>query len=91
MSPFNYRSTESAYVTFWVRQSRLPDYLDRRLLQALMAWFQAEWAFSQVAFVAKKAQARQIRLFEEVGMQLRYTLPKSVVYFPLHDNTSPSA
>ncbi len=82
---------ESAYVTFWVRQSRLPDYLDRRLLQALMAWFQAEWAFSQVAFVAKKAQARQIRLFEEVGMQLRYTLPKSVVYFPLHDNTSPSA
>jgi len=82
---------ESAYVTFWVRQSHLPDHLDRRLLQALVAWFQAEWAFSQVAFVAQKAQVRQIRLFEEMGMQLQYTLPKSVVYFPQYENTSPSA
>ena len=54
-----------------------------------MAWFQTEWAFSQVAFVAQKAQARQIQLFEEMGMQLQYTLPKSVVYFPLYETTSP--
>lgn len=81
---------DSAYVTFWVRQSRLADQLDWRLLQALIAWFQAEWAFSQVAFVAQKAQVRQIRLFEEMGMQLQYTLPKSVVYLPSPENTSPS-
>lgn len=71
---------ESAYVTFWVRQSRLQDNLDRRLLQALIPWFQTEWAFSQVAFVAQRAQVRQIQLFEEQGMQLQYTLPKSFVY-----------
>jgi hypothetical protein len=75
---------DSAYVTFWVRQSRLADNLDERLLQALISWFQAEWAFSQVAFLARKVQTRQIQLFEEMGMQLQYTLPKSVVYLPQH-------
>jgi hypothetical protein len=84
-----YLPAESAYVTFWVRQSRLTDHLDKRLLQALIAWFQAEWAFSQVAFVAQKAQVRQIRLFEEMGMRLQYTLPKSVVYLPSPEDTSP--
>ena len=72
----------SAYVTFWVRQSRLADNLDRRLLQALISWFQSEWAFSQVVFVAQKAQERQLQLFKEAGMQLLYTLPNSVVYLP---------
>lgn len=81
---------ESAYVTFWVRQSSLQDNLDKRLLQSLVQWFQTEWAFSQVAFVAQKAQTRQIHLFEEMGMQLQYTLPKSVVYIPLSENTSPN-
>lgn len=76
---------ESAYVTFWVRQSHLQDNLDRRLLQSLVAWFQTEWAFSQVAFVAQKAQTHQIQLFEEMGMQLQYTLPNSAVYFPPSD------
>lgn len=80
----------SAYVTFWVRQSRLVDNLDRRLLQALISWFQTEWAFSQVVFLAQKAQIRQIRLFEEMGMQLQYTLPNSVVYRPLCENISQS-
>lgn len=78
----------SAYVTFWVRQSRLVDNLDRRLLQALISWFQTEWAFSHVVFLAKKVQARHIRLFEEMGMQLQYTLPKSVVFLPQYENTS---
>lgn len=86
--PVEHIPAESAYITFWVRQSRLADHLDRRLLQALLAWFQAEWAFSQVAFVAQKAQMRQIRLFEEMGMQLQYTLPKSVVYLPSQEDTS---
>jgi hypothetical protein len=74
---------ESAYVTFWARQSRLTDNLDSRLLQALVSWFQTAWAFSQVAFVTKKVQEHQIQLFEEMGMQIEYTLPKSVVYIPL--------
>lgn len=72
----------SASVTFWVRHSRLADHLDRRLLQTLISWFQTEWTFSQVVFRATKAQTRHIQLFEEVSMQLQYTLPNSVVYLP---------
>jgi hypothetical protein len=64
----------TAYVTYWVRQSRLADTLDKRLLQALIPWFQNEWTFSHVLFVAQRVQQRQIQLFEEEGMQLLYTL-----------------
>lgn len=71
-----------AWVTFWVRQSRLDDGLDRRLLTALVRWFQADWAFARVAFAATKAQERQIRLFEDIGMRLLYDLPRSVIYAP---------
>jgi len=69
-----------AWVTFWVRQSRLADGLDGRLLAALVRWFQADWAFDRVAFAAAKAQERQIRLFEDMGMRPLYNLPRSVVY-----------
>jgi len=69
-----------AWVTFWVRQNHLVDQLDARLLQALMAWFKTEWSFTRVVFAARKEQERQIRLFEEVGMSLWYTLPRSCVY-----------
>lgn len=81
---------ESAYVTFWVRESRLQDNLDRRWLQALISWFQTAWAFSQVTFLAQKAQTRQISLFENMRMQLQYELPKAVVYLPSSENASSS-
>ncbi len=70
----------SAYITFWVRQSHLQIDLDRRLLEALISWFRNEWSFSQVTFVAKKAQERQIQLFEEQGMQRLYALQHLVVF-----------
>lgn len=79
----------NAYATFWVRQSRLADNLDRRLLQALLTWFQGDWPFSPVAFSVAPAQARQIRLFEEMGMLLQYTLPKSLLYFPAQESVTP--
>lgn len=82
--PVEHIPDDSAYATFWVRQNRLAGNLDRRLLQALIAWFHTEWAFSQVVFLTQKVQTRQIQLFEEMGMQLQYTLPKSVVYLPQH-------
>ena len=71
-----------AWATFWVRQNRLADGLDRRLLTALVRWFQADWAFDQAAFAATRAQERQIRLFEDIGMRPLYDLPRAVVYTP---------
>jgi len=56
-------SASDAVVTFWVRQSRLADNLDLRLLQALTNWFHTSWSFSRVTFLAQNAQQRQLRLF----------------------------
>ena len=69
-----------AWVTFWVRQSRLVDDLDARLLHALLNWFKTEWAFTHTVFSARKEQERQIRLFDEAGMSPLYMLPRSLVY-----------
>jgi hypothetical protein len=69
-----YLSDRTAYVSFWVRQSRLADHLDRRLLQALIPWFQNEWAFLHVIFIAQKIEERYIRLFEEMGLRFLYSL-----------------
>ena len=71
-----------AWVTFWVRQSRLTDELDRRLLQTLLAWFKNAWAFSRVCFAVRKAQEHQIRLFVETGLQRAYTFANTLVYVP---------
>src|SRR5947209_3739980 len=69
-----YLSDRTAYVSFWVRHSRLADHLDRRLLQALMPWFQNEWAFLHVLFIVQRVEERQIRLYEEMGLRLLYSL-----------------
>ncbi len=68
------------WVSFWVRHSRLDDELDARVLQALLNWFETEWVFKQVAFIASKEQARDIQLYTAAGMGLLRTLPHSVVY-----------
>jgi RimJ/RimL family protein N-acetyltransferase len=70
----------AAWVTFWVRQSRLADDLDVRVLETLLAWFNTAWAFSRVVFAARKTQERQIRLFTEAGLHLAYSLPNSLVF-----------
>jgi len=72
----------AAWVTFWVRQSRLPDDLDVRLLNTLLARFKTEWAFARIVFAARKTQERQFRLFAEAGLHLVYTLPNWLVYQP---------
>lgn len=73
-------SAGDAVVTFWVRQSRLADNLDQRLLQSLTDWFCVAWTFPRVTFLAQNAQQRQLRLFEQLGMTLFYTLPNAKIY-----------
>ncbi len=69
-----------AWSTFWVRQSRLADNLDQRLLHELLVWFNTDWAFTRVALLARKVQERQIRLFNEAGMRLLSTFPESLLF-----------
>jgi hypothetical protein len=78
-----YLSDNAAYVSFWVRQSRLADRLDRRLLQALLSWFQNEWAFAHVLFIAQKIEERQVRLYEEMGLRLLYSLRPRQPFFDI--------
>lgn len=68
------------WTTFWVRQSRLDDNLDERLLAALIAWFKTEWAFRRVVFAARREQIRQLKLFSDAGLHLLYELPRSLAY-----------
>jgi hypothetical protein len=69
-----YLSDRTAYVSFWVRSTRLADDLDKRLLTTLIPWFLDEWAFFHVLFFAQRSEERQIRLFKELGLRLLYSL-----------------
>jgi RimJ/RimL family protein N-acetyltransferase len=61
-------------VAFWVKQSRLADDLDRRLLDTLLAWFEREWVFARVFFDTNDRDTRRMRLLAEAGLQLCYVL-----------------
>ncbi len=69
-----------AWVTFWVRQSRLADNLDARLMRSLRTWFQADWAFRRVVFAARHTETRQLQLFAENGLCPLYSLPRSAAF-----------
>ena len=62
-----------ATVNFWVRQSRLIDDLDKRLLAALLDWLKTEWAFSRTIFPVNPHETRQMHLFDEAGLRRLHT------------------
>lgn len=59
----------SAVTTFWVRQPRVADDLDRRLLAVLQNWFASDsWAFAAMAYGTNEQDTRQIALLEAAGL-----------------------
>lgn len=58
----------SALVRFWVVEPRLADGLDERLLQAMIGWFESEWAFEDHYFHTYGEHCQQIALFEKCGL-----------------------
>lgn len=64
-----------AGVTFWVRQDRLADDLDRRVLAALLSWLRNEFAFSRVVFAAWVVDERQVAIVREAGLQMLRAYP----------------
>jgi RimJ/RimL family protein N-acetyltransferase len=69
-----------AWINFWVRQDRLADNLDQRVLSALLAWLATQWAFQRVVFATRKEHTRQQQLYASAGLHLLFTLPRSVLY-----------
>ena len=64
----------TANIGFWVKQPRLADKLDARLLAALLAWFEREWSFTAVTFNTNEHNSQQIALLEQAGLRLKYKL-----------------
>ena len=73
---------DEAAVSFWVRQSRLADNLDRRLLSALLPWFERDWAFSRVVYTANRRETRQQDLYAAAGLRLLYSFTNTLVFAP---------
>jgi len=63
-----------AFACFWIRLSRLVDGLEGRVLDALINWFEQNWAFTRVVFGTNSQDERQVRLFEEKGFRRLYIL-----------------
>ncbi|MBN1485774.1 MAG: GNAT family N-acetyltransferase [Chloroflexia bacterium] len=68
-------SDHEAEVRFWVRQPRLVDDLDHRLLQALIDWFREDWAFQKFYFVTVDADERQVEVLEASGLERKLAYP----------------
>jgi hypothetical protein len=64
-----------ADVCFWVRQSRLADDLDKRLLAVLRTWFDQAWAFDRVVFHTARPDERQVKLYAESGLTMCLAFP----------------
>ena len=63
-----------AFVTFWVRASRVADGLDRRLLDALREWFASDWPFESHLIHTNESLEQQVTMIEGAGLMLKFTL-----------------
>ena len=59
-----------AEVSFWVRQNRIADDLDRRLLAALIPWLRHDFAFTRVLLRAFGREQRQVAIMREAGLRV---------------------
>ncbi len=66
-------SDYEAAVYFWVRTSRLADGLDRRLVEALEAWFEHNWRIEHL-IVTNEQVEQQVATIESADLQLRFQL-----------------
>lgn len=65
-----------ANATFWARQDRHADDLDKRLLAALIPWLRSDFAFSNLWFSAIAAEHRRVSVMREAGLRLVHAYPK---------------
>jgi hypothetical protein len=63
-----------ATVFFWVRKSRLPEDLDRALLDSLLRWFDGEWSFKAPVIVTNEQFEQQVATIEGTDLRRRFEL-----------------
>ena len=67
-------SEYEAAVYFWIRQARLADRLDERLLDALGRWLEHDWHIERHLVVTNEQFAQQVATIERANRQLRFQL-----------------
>ncbi|MEM9776152.1 MAG: N-acetyltransferase [Chloroflexota bacterium] len=63
-----------ATVSFWIRQSKLAEEMDRQLLDILRPWLTQEWKFDGHLFMTSAQFEQQVEMFKEAGLQLLFEL-----------------
>lgn len=63
-----------AVILFWIRQSRLSEAMDRKLLDVLRPWFEQEWTFDGHLFLTNEQFEQQVAMFENANLQLQFEL-----------------
>jgi hypothetical protein len=66
---------DAAEASFWVRQDREADDLDRRLLAALLPWLRGEFAFARLWLRAFAAEERQVAILRAARLRQAAALP----------------
>ncbi|MEM7125397.1 MAG: N-acetyltransferase [Chloroflexota bacterium] len=61
-----------AIILFWIRQSRLAEAMDRKLLDILRPWFEQEWTFDGHLFMTSEQFEQQVAMFEGTNLQLQF-------------------
>ncbi len=56
-------------IGYWVRTSYATTGLDKRVLKALLKWFEEAWAFDCLLFLTNQQYPPQMKLFTEVGLK----------------------
>jgi hypothetical protein len=63
-----------ANLSFWIRADRLDD--EGLLLKTIVDWLEDDWQFPRVTFATYDNTDRQRKLFEALGMRVRFRLPR---------------
>jgi hypothetical protein len=61
-----------ATVFFWARRSRLPEGLDRSLLNSLVTWLAQEWSFRAPVIVTNEQFDQQVATIERTALRRRF-------------------
>ncbi len=64
-----------AEASFWVRQERIADDLDKRVLAALLPWLRHDFAFARLYLRAFEREQRHVAIFAEAGLHLAASYP----------------
>jgi hypothetical protein len=67
-------SEYEAAVYFWIRESRLADELDRRLLDAIGPWLKHDWRIENHLIVTNEQFEQQVAMIEGTDLRLRFRL-----------------